>query len=354
MAERPKVVINGFGRVGRLVLRNIALNRPDIDVVGIGVARGIEAECRANLFKFDSSYGIYPGKVGVEDDSIIVDDRKIRFFASPDPAQFPWGEIGAEYVIEASGKMTDASKAGGHLQAGAKKIIITAPAKGNDVTIVLGVNEQDYDPEKHRIVSAGSCTTNCIAPVSKVLEDTFGIEAAFMSTVHAYTNDQQVLDKTHKDARRARSCALSIIPTSTGAAKALGLVVPSMKGKMDGLALRVPVPTVSIIDLTALLKTKTTVAEVNEAFIKASQSEKMKGILGVTTEPVVSVDFKGDCHSTTVDLPLTQVLVGNLIKVFAWYDNEWAYCCRVGELVEYMNAQKPAREEAKQRQTAMA
>jgi len=289
----------------------------------------------AHLLRYDSNYGRFPGTVEVKDDALVVNGQRVKFLSQRDPSQLPWGELGVDYVLESTGIFREREKAAKHLEAGAKKVVISAPAKGPDLTIVLGVNEDQYDTAKHHVLSNASCTTNCVAPVAKVLSDTFGIEKALMTTIHSYTTDQRILDLPHKDLRRARAAALSIIPTTTGAAKAAGLTIPALEGRFHGIAMRVPTPTVSIVDMVAVLGRDTTAGEINSAFKKAAEG-KMKGILGVCEEPLVSVDFKGDPRSSIVDAPLTMVMGGNLAKVVAWYDNEWAYACRVADLFHYI------------------
>lgn len=329
-----KVGINGFGRIGRLTLRAILEKYPnEIEVVALNDL--VDAKTNAHLFKYDSSYGIFQGDVGAEENDIVVNGKKIFVYAEKDPAAIPWGKHGTEVVLECTGIFTDATKASAHLRDSVKKVIISAPAKNEDVTIVLGVNECMYDPANHRIISNASCTTNCLAPVAKVLQDSFGIVKGFMTTVHAYTNDQRILDQAHKDLRRARSAGMSIIPTTTGAAKAISLVIPELKGKMHGIALRVPTPTVSLVDLVAVLERDATEEEINNAF-KAAANGSMKGYLAVCEEPLVSMDFKGNSYSSIVDAQSTMVLGGNMAKVMAWYDNEWGYSCRVADLVDYM------------------
>lgn len=330
-----KVGINGFGRIGRQVLKALFERHGDkVEVVAVNDIT--DTKTLAHLFKYDSNYGVYKGEVKYTDKSIIIDGKEIRVFAEKDPANLPWKDLGVDIVIESTGLFTDADKAKVHMTSGgAKKVIISAPAKGEDITIVMGVNEEKYDPEKHHIISNASCTTNSLAPVAKVLLDNFGIEKGLMTTVHSYTNDQRILDLPHKDLRRARAAALNIIPTSTGAAKAIGRVIPELDGKMHGVALRVPTPTVSVTDLVCLLQKNVTVDEVNEAFKRAAEG-RMKGILGVTEEELVSMDFKGTTYSTVVDLPSTIVIGNNLVKVFAWYDNEWGYACRLADLTAYV------------------
>ncbi len=329
-----KVGINGFGRIGRLVFRTINQNQGGkLQVVAVNDLTN--ARTNAHLLKWDSTYGKYLGTVESADDSIVVDGKKIKVFGQRDPAQIPWQDFGADIVIESTGLFTDASKAAAHLKGGAKKVIISAPAKGEDVTIVLGVNEGKYDRAKHNIISNASCTTNCIAPVVKVLHQNFGVSKGLMTTVHAYTNDQRIMDMVHSDLRRARAAAMNIIPTTTGAAKLVGEIIPELKGKIHGLALRVPVPTGSIVDLVADLNKEVTVEQVNAAF-KAAAEGAMKGILEYCTEELVSSDFKGNSHSSIFDAPSTMVLGGNMVKVLAWYDNEWGYSCRLADLAAFI------------------
>jgi len=329
-----KVGINGFGRIGRLVLRAILAKYPnDIEVVAINDI--VDARTNAHLLKYDTNYRTLPNDVKADDENIYVDGKAIRSFAIKDPATIPWGDLGARVMVESTGLFTDAEKAKAHLRDTVKKVIITAPAKNEDVTIVMGVNHEMYDPTKHHVVSNASCTTNCLAPVMRVLQDSFGVEKGFMTTVHAYTNDQRVADQAHKDLRRARAAAMNIIPTSTGAAKAIHLVVPELKGKMHGIALRVPVATVSVVDLAVQLSKDATETEINDA-LRAAANGRMKGILKVSDEPLVSSDFIGDEHSSIVDAASTMVLGGNMAKVLAWYDNEWAYSVRVADLIDYM------------------
>jgi glyceraldehyde 3-phosphate dehydrogenase len=327
-----KIGINGFGRVGRQVLKALKENYSDaFDVVAVNDL--FDAKTNAHLFKYDSNYGIYQGAVEVVEGDIVVDGDRIKVFAERDPANLPWKDLGVQIVIESSGVFTDALKAVAHINGGARKVIITAPAKNEDITIVLGVNDGKYDPAKHHIISNASCTTNCLAPAAKVVFDSFGIVRGLMTTIHAYTNDQRVLDLAHKDLRRARAAALNIIPTTTGAARALALVIPELKGKFDGFSLRVPTPTVSVVDFVAEVEKATTRDEVNAAF-KAAAAGPLKGILGYTDEPLVSMDFKGDPRSSIVDGPSTMVIGGTMVKVVAWYDNEWAYSLRVADLAK--------------------
>ncbi|MFC1892634.1 type I glyceraldehyde-3-phosphate dehydrogenase [Chloroflexota bacterium] len=328
-----KIGINGFGRIGRLVTRAVMEKKADIDVVFVNDLT--DTKTNAHLFKYDSSYGIYPGKVEASPDAIVVDGRSVKVLAERDPAKIPWKDYGVEVVVESTGLFTDAAKAAAHRQGGAKKVIISAPAKGEDTTIVLGVNEDKYDPAKHHIISNASCTTNCIAPVVKILNDSFGLTRGLLTTAHSYTNDQRLLDQFHKDLRRARSAALSIIPTSTGAARAVTLVMPELAGKLDGIALRVPTPTVSVCDFVADLTKKVTAEEVNQAF-KTAASGPLKGILEYCDEPLVSIDFKGNPASSIVDADNTLVIDGNMVKVLAWYDNEWGYSNRVIDLISLM------------------
>jgi glyceraldehyde 3-phosphate dehydrogenase len=329
-----KVGINGFGRIGRLALKAI-IQRCGSKIEVAAVNDLTDAKTNAHLFKYDSNYGIYPGKVEAKDDCIVVDGRKIKVLAERDPAKIPWRDYGVDIVIESTGLFTQASKAAAHLHGGAKKVIISAPAQEEDISIVLGVNEGQYAPAKHRIISNGSCTTNCIAPVVKVLHQNFGIVHGFMTTVHAYTNDQKILDVFHRDLRRARSAGTNIIPTTTGAAKVVGVVIPELQGKLDGIALRVPTSVVSVVDFVADLKRKASAEEVNNAFRKAADGE-LKGILEYCDEPLVSSDFKGNPASAIFDALSTMVIDGNLIKVLAWYDNEWGYSCRLADLVVYI------------------
>lgn len=328
-----KVGINGFGRIGRLVFRSVLENKvKDIDFVAINDITS--ASTLAHLLKYDSNFGILSNEVKAEADNLIVDGKKIKVLAEKDPSRLPWSSLGVEVVIESTGLFCDAEKAGLHLSAGAKKVLITAPAKGNVATFVLGVNEDKYDSRKDNIVSNASCTTNCIAPVVKVLQDALGIKKGLMTTIHSYTNDQKILDLPHKDLRRARSAAISMIPTTTGAAKAVGLVIPELKGKLDGLAIRVPTPTVSIVDVVIQVNRETTKEEVNTLLTKAAEG-KLKGILGVCKEPLVSIDFKKNPLSSIVDADQT-FCIGDMVKILSWYDNEWGYSCRVVDLVKYM------------------
>jgi glyceraldehyde 3-phosphate dehydrogenase len=333
-----RVGINGFGRIGRNILR-AALHDKGLDFVAVNDIT--DAKTLAHLLKYDSILGNLPDEVKAEGDQIHVAGRKVKVLALKDPAQLPWKDLGVEYVVESTGLFTDADKAKAHINAGAKKVIISAPAKGEDLTIVMGVNQDKYDPKNHNIVSNASCTTNCLAPVAKVLQDSFGIVKGQMTTVHSYTNDQKILDLPHKDLRRARAAAQSMIPTSTGAAKAIYLAIPELKGKLDGVAIRVPTPNVSLVDFTVELGKSAKAEDINAAFKKAA-SGPMKGILDVTDEELVSVDFRGNPHSSIVDAPLTKVVDGTLAKVFSWYDNEWGFSNRVSDLLHFMAARDHA------------
>ena len=327
-----RIGINGFGRIGRLVLR--AARAANVEVVGINDLT--DARTLAHLLKYDSVHGHFPGKVEARDDGIAVDGREIPVTQERDPAEIPWLDQGAKIAVESTGRFANREDAGKHLTAGAERVVISAPASDPDVTIVLGVNDEDYDPESHRIVSNASCTTNCLAPVCKVLNDSWGIEAGWMTTIHAYTNDQVMLDSPHKDPRRARSAALSMIPTSTGAAKAIALVLPELKGKLDGYAMRVPTANVSVVDLSVQLSQSTDVAAVNAAMQQAADGP-MKGILQYCDEPLVSVDFCGNSHSSILDAENTRVMNGDFVKVLSWYDNEWGYASRLVDLVQKMD-----------------
>jgi len=331
-----RIGINGFGRIGRLGLR--AINQRYNGKLEVVVANDLtDAKTNAHLFKYDTNYGSYPGKVEATNDSIVVDDRVIRVLAERDPAKIPWRDYGVDIVIESTGLFTQASKAAAHLQGGAKKVIISAPAREEDISIVLGVNEGQYDPAKHHVISNGSCTTNCIAPVVKVLHQNFGIVHGLMTTIHAYTNDQRILDVFHADLRRARAAAVNIIPTTTGAARTTTVVMPELKGKLHGLAIRVPTSIVSLVDLVADLDRKVTVEEVNDVFRMAAEGE-LKGIVEYCDEPLVSMDFKGNPASAIFDALSTMVVDANLVKVLAWYDNEWGYSCRLADLCSYIAA----------------
>ncbi len=329
-----KVGINGFGRIGRQSFKAMLDYYPDeLEVVAVNDIGDLPT--MAHLLKYDSNYGRFPGTIEVKDDALVVNGRVTKFLCERDPAQLPWGELGVDYVLESTGIFREREKAAKHLQAGAKKVVISAPAKGPDITIVLGVNEDWYDPDKHHIISNASCTTNCIAPVMKVLCDKFGVEKALMTTTHSYTTDQRILDLPHKKLERARAAALNIIPTTTGAAIATTIVIPELKGKFHGIAMRVPTPTVSVIDVVALLGKDAAKEDLIDAFKEAAEGP-MEGLLGVCEEPLVSIDFKGDPRSAIVDALSTMVIEGNLVKVLAWYDNEWAYACRVADLFHYI------------------
>jgi len=327
-----KVAINGFGRIGRNVFR-ASLGNKDIEIVAINDLT--DAKTLAHLLKYDSIFGGFEADVKAGDDKLIVGGKEIAVVAKKDPAELPWKDLKIDVVIESTGRFVDKASAGKHIAAGAKKVIISAPAKDPDATFVLGVNEHTYDPAKHHVVSNASCTTNCLAPMAKVIHDNFGIVHGLMNTIHSYTNDQQLLDLPHKDLRRARAAAVSIIPTSTGAAKAVSLVLPELKGKLDGMSLRVPTPDVSVVDLVAEVSKKTTAAEVNAA-LKEAANGKMKGILQIEESPLVSIDFKGNPHSSIIDAALTSVMEGTMVKVISWYDNEWGYSCRLRDLVLFM------------------
>ena len=334
-----RVGINGFGRIGRQSLKAILERAPSVEVVAVNDL--VDTSMNALLFKHDSTYGAYSGTVDHTDDALIIDGREIKVLKERDPATLPWGDLGVDIVLESTGIFTDADKAGAHITAGAKKVIISAPAKGEDITIVLGVNDDRYDPASHHIISNASCTTNCLAPAAKVVHDLVGIERGLMNTIHSYTNDQRILDVAHKDPRRARAAGQNIIPTSTGAAKALALVIPDLKGKFDGFSLRVPTPTVSVVDFTATVKRETSVEELNSAFRNAATGP-LAGILGVSDEPLVSSDFRGDSRSSIIDAASTMVLGGTMVKVIAWYDNEWGYSCRCADLIEMVATRLPA------------
>lgn len=329
-----KVGINGFGRIGRQSMKAIMERHPqELEVVAINDLT--DTATNAHLLKYDSTYGKFPGEVMAEENALVVNGHRVQVVAQRDPAQIPWGDLGVDIVIESTGIFTDADKAKAHLAAGAKRVIISSPAKGEDITIVMGVNEEMYDPAKHKIISNASCTTNCLVPVAKVLNDKFGIVKGLMTTIHSYTNDQKLLDQVHKDLRRARAAAINMIPTSTGAAKAAALVIPELKGRFHGISIRVPTATVSIVDLTVDLNKDTSVEEINAAF-KEAAAGRMKGILEVTDEPLVSSDFRGNPASSIVDALSTMVMGGNMAKVFSWYDNEWGYSCRVSDLAAYI------------------
>jgi glyceraldehyde 3-phosphate dehydrogenase len=330
-----KIGINGFGRIGRVIMRAAQRMGADLDFVAVNDLT--DAQTLAHLLKYDSVHGAFPGEVQVKGNALFVDGKEIKVLAVKDPAQLPWKDLGVEVVMECTGLFREKDKAAKHLEAGAKKVIISAPAKGPDITIVMGVNHQAYDPNKHHIISNASCTTNCLAPVAKVLLDSFGIQRGLMTTIHAYTNDQVILDFPHKDLRRARAAALSMIPTTTGAAAAVSLVLPQLKGKLDGMAIRVPTPNVSVVDLVAEVEKETSVDGVNAALKKASEGE-LKGILGYTEEPLVSVDFNGTALSSIVDAPSTTVIEGRMVKVLSWYDNEMGYSSRMVDVAKFISS----------------
>jgi glyceraldehyde 3-phosphate dehydrogenase (phosphorylating) len=333
-----RVGINGFGRIGRQSLKAILERAKDVEVVAINDL--VDTDMNALLFRHDSTYGAYEGTVDNTEDALIVDGREIKVLKEKDPGALPWGDLGVDIVVESTGLFTDGTKAKAHLDAGAKKVIISAPAKNEDVTIVLGVNESAYDPDSHHIISNASCTTNGLAPVAKVLNDTFGIKKGFLTTVHAYTNSQRLLDVAAKDPRDARAAAQNIVPSPTGAAKAVALVIPELQGKFTGMAFRVPVPTVSVVDFTAVLARDVTQEEVNAAFERAASGE-LKGIMAYTEEPLVSTDLRGDEHSTIVSA-LDTIVLGDMVKVISWYDNEWGYSCRIADLVAYVAQRLPS------------
>ncbi len=330
-----RIGINGFGRVGRQSLKAILQQYPyELEVAAINDLT--DTKTNAHLLAYDSTYGRFPGTVEASSNALIVNGETITVFAQRDPSAIPWQDLGVELVIESTGHFTEAEKAAAHLRGGAKKVIITAPAKGEDLTVVLGVNEAKYDPTRHYVISNASCTTNCLAPAVKVLHEAFGIERGLMNTIHAYTNDQRILDQVHKDLRRARSASTNIIPTSTGAARALALVIPELKGRFDGMSLRVPTATVSIVDFVAIVQKEVSRQQVNEAF-RAAASGELKGILDYTEEPLVSSDFRGDTHSSIIDGLSTIVMGGTMVKVLAWYDNEWGYSCRIADLAAFIS-----------------
>ncbi len=329
-----KIGINGFGRIGRLVFRG-TLNDPNVEVVAVNDLT--DAATLAHLLKYDTNHGTLDADVAVDGDEIVVNGKRIKVMAERDPKNLPWGELGVEYVVEATGIFRSREQAQWHIDAGAKKVLITAPAKNEDITIVMGVNEADYKADQHHVISNASCTTNCLAPVAKVIEDNFGIKRGLMTTVHAYTTDQQILDLPHRDMSRARAAAENIVPTTTGAAAAVGLVLPGLKGKLDGFAMRVPVSTVSVVDLVIETEKPVTAEAVNALFKKAAEGD-LKGILAVEEAPLVSCDFKGNDNSSIVDAALTKTMGDNMLKVVAWYDNEWGYSMRVIDLIHYMEA----------------
>ena len=329
-----KIGINGFGRIGRLTFRTIAQrHKGELEIVAVNDLT--DTRTNAHLLKWDSTYGRYPGTVEATADSIVVDGSKVRVVAEREPAKIPWKDLGVDIVLESTGVFTDAPKAAAHLQGGARKVIISAPATNEDITIVLGVNEEKYDKSKHKIISNASCTTNGIAPLVKVLHQNFGVVKGLMNTVHSYTNDQRILDTVHKDLRRARTAGISMIPTTTGAARLVGQIIPDLKGKIDGISIRVPTVTVSIVDFTAELAKEVTKEQVNQAF-QAAANGPMKGIMEYCTEELVSVDFKGNSHSCIIDAPSTMVIEKNMVKVFGWYDNEWGYSSRLGDLAAFV------------------
>ena len=327
-----RVAINGFGRIGRSFYR-IVHGDPDVEVVAINDLT--DAKTLAHLLKYDSIHGKFEAEVYADEDGIVVDGRKIRVYADPNPEELPWGDLEVDIVLEATGRFRDREGAEKHIKAGAKRVVISAPAKEPDITIVMGVNHKDYNPDSHRIISNASCTTNCLAPVAKVLLKNFGIVSGFLTTVHAYTMDQRLLDAPHKDLRRARAAAISMVPTTTGAAKAVGLVIPELKGKFNGISIRVPTPDVSLIDFVCVVEKEVTADEVNRTLREAAEGE-LKGILAYSEEPLVSVDYLGNPHSAIVDGLSTDVINGNLVKVIAWYDNEWGYSNRLVDLIKYM------------------
>ena len=331
-----RVGINGFGRIGRLVFRG-ALADPNIEIVAVNDLT--DAKTLAHLLKYDTNHGTLQAEVSAEGDNIVVNGKKIKVYAERDPKNIPWGELGVEYVVESTGIFRKRDQAQWHIDAGAKKVIITAPAKGEDITIVMGVNEDKYDPANHHVLSNASCTTNCLAPVAKVIHEAFGIKEGLMTTVHAYTNDQRILDLPHSDLRRARAAAMNIVPTTTGAAAAVGLVLPELKGKLDGFAMRAPVSTVSVVDLVVTTE-KPVTAEAANAELKKAAEGKLKGILAFEEAPLVSTDFMGNSNSSIVDAALTKTMGENMLKVVAWYDNEWGYSMRVVDLIRYMESRK--------------
>jgi glyceraldehyde 3-phosphate dehydrogenase len=333
-----RVGINGFGRIGRQSLRALIERSPDVEVVAVNDL--VDAGMNALLFKHDSTYGAYPGTVEHTDDALIVDGREIRVLKESDPAALPWGELGVDIVLESTGKFRDTGKSQAHLDAGATKVIISAPATGADFTAIIGVNEDRYDPERHHIISNASCTTNCLVPAVKVVHDLVTIERGLMNTVHSYTTSQRLLDTAHKDPRRARSAAQNIVPTTSGATRSLGVVMPELEGKFNGFSLRVPTATVSVVDFTADVARPTSVEELNAAF-RAAEAGPMKGILGVSDEPLVSSDFRGDSRSSIIDSSMTMVIGGTMVKVIAWYDNEWGFSCRVADLIGLVAARLP-------------
>jgi glyceraldehyde 3-phosphate dehydrogenase len=338
--DHIRVAINGFGRIGRLILRAAKERNAPLDIVAVNDIT--DNRTLAHLLKYDSVHGRFKGDVEVSDDGLVVNGDSIRVLSEKDPGALPWKELDVDIVFESTGRFATREGAAKHLDAGARKVIITAPAKGEDITLVLGVNHEKYDPERHHIISNASCTTNCLVPVVKVIQEAFGFQRGVMTTIHSYTNDQQILDLPHKDLRRARAAALSIIPTTTGAARATGLVIPELQGKIDGVSMRVPTPDVSLVDLIAEVDRKVTVDEVNDAFRRAAGGGPLEGYLKVAEEPLVSVDYTGDDASAIVDLPSTMVIDGTMVKVMAWYDNEWGYSCRCVDLALHVHAIAPA------------
>jgi glyceraldehyde 3-phosphate dehydrogenase len=334
-----RVGINGFGRIGRQSLRALIERTPEVEVVAVNDL--VDAEMNALLFEHDSTYGRYPGTVDHTDDALIVDGREIKVLKEADPAALPWGDLGVDIVLESTGKFRDPGKSQAHIDAGARKVIVSAPASGADFTVVIGVNEDRYDPERHHIISNGSCTTNCLVPAVKVVHDLATIERGLMNTVHSYTTSQRLLDTAHKDPRRARAAAQNIVPTTSGATRSLGVVMPELEGKFNGFSLRVPTPTVSVVDFTADVARPTSAEELNAAF-RSAAAGRMKGILGVSDEPLVSSDFRGDSRSSIIDSSMTMVVGGTLIKVIAWYDNEWGFSCRVADLIGLVASRLPA------------
>ena len=329
-----RVGINGFGRIGRQVLRAAIENHPEeLEVAAINDLA--DTETNAHLFKYDTNYGVYPGSVEAGEGSIVIDGREVRVLSDRDPANLPWGDLGVDVVVESTGFFTDAAAASGHLEGGAKKVIISAPASDEDLTLVMGVNDDQYDPERHNVLSNASCTTNCIATMAKVLHDSFGVESGLMTTIHSYTGDQMVLDRVHEDMRRARAAAMNIIPTTTGAARAVGLVLPELNGKIHGMSFRVPTSTVSVTDFVAVIREEASADEINEVYREAA-GDGLQGILGYTNEPLVSIDFKQDPHSCIVDGLSTMRIGDNLVKVVGWYDNEWGYSCRTADLAVFL------------------
>jgi glyceraldehyde 3-phosphate dehydrogenase len=331
-----RVGINGFGRIGRNVLR-AGWKRKDLEFIAVNDLT--DAKTLAHLLKYDSVHGKFEAQIGAKGDMILIDGKEVKVFALKDPGQLPWRDLGVDVVLESTGRFTDRAGGSKHIEAGARKVVVSAPAKDPDVSLVLGVNEKDYDPSKHHIISMGSCTTNCLAPIAKILVDEFGVEYGLMTTIHAYTNDQVILDFPHRDLRRARAAAMSMIPTTTGAATALSLVIPALKGKMDGMAIRVPTPNVSVVDLVAWLKKETSTEEVNR-ILRSYAEGKLKGILTFCEEPLVSIDFNGNAHSSIVDGPSTKVIGGKMVKIISWYDNEWGFSNRMVDLFLYLFGKK--------------